>query len=250
MEVRPDEIPNNAQKFSEVVSRACVSLFKVMLIGLLVFGIGSYSSFQALRVFCAVGTCASVFGFFNNITFFAACLYYDFARVMDQESDCCNLCKCDPENACFFGGRCVLDDYSEKKQPYVEALLLKRVLPLLTNNICRLVLLAVYLIICACGIAGAVLIRHEFKADWLVTDDDSQVSDAIDVRDEYFGDRGYYIGFYTTDVDFTFKETQKNLLELEAAIRLCQNCDENWVHEDTLFSWYSSFKAWIGAGRC
>mmetsp|Transcript_10141 Transcript_10141/g.1507 ORF Transcript_10141/g.1507 Transcript_10141/m.1507 type:complete len:102 (+) Transcript_10141:1749-2054(+) len=29
-----------------------------------------------------------------------------------------------------------------------------------------------------------------------------------------------------------------------------RDCDRDWFYEDTVFSWYESFNAWVGQGLC
>lgn len=80
-------------------------------------------------------------------------------------------------------------------------------IPILTNTYIRLGAVILFIILIVLGIVGAVLIKREFDIDWFVNDDDSQISDAMDVRDEYFGGRGYMFGMYTHEVNFASEST-------------------------------------------
>lgn len=46
---------------------------------------------------------------------------------------------------------------------------------------------------------------------------------------------------YNPDFDFTSKENQLTLLEFEARLERCDNCEENWFKANTLGSWYRNF---------
>lgn len=37
---------------------------------------------------------------------------------------------------------------------------------------------------------------------------------------------------------------------MTSKFRSCNNCEEDWVYEETIFSWYESFTAWITLGKC
>jgi len=128
-----EHIENNEKTRAFVLgtSRAAVSLLKTTLIGTLAFSLGTISDIEAIKSFCSVGVCATVFNFMNSMLFFMPCLYYDFKRVFDNKNDCCTLCSCNPEGVIFCGGRCVLDDYANRKEPFFDALLINKVAPML-----------------------------------------------------------------------------------------------------------------------
>jgi len=58
------------------------------------------------------------------------------------------------------------------------------------------------------------------------------------------------MNIYTTDVDFTFKSTQRGLRTLVQAMKDNRGCAKDWFYDDTVFSWYDSFNAWVGQGLC
>ena len=234
-------MPQTQARFANEVSKAFVSLFKSTLIGFIAFTIGCVSPFIAVRTFCAIGACMYIFGFMNTLTFFCACLYYDHLRILDgkcylDHNDCCSLFTCDSHGTFFCKGQCVLDEYNDTKVRYFEGVLIGKFQPFLLKNIVRFIIIIFFLFISACGIAGAIKINHEFQVDWLIVSTDSQIYDAIQIRDDYFGGRGYNIGYYTKDVDFSKKSVQEEIKVLTSEIKACKDCEEEWIHEYSVFS--------------
>jgi Niemann-Pick C1-like protein 1 len=245
-----DELPDAAKRFQQGFEYAAVSMFKSSSVGILAFGFGAMTPFPAIRSFCITGLLIVAFNLWNILSFFAGCLYYDSKRQAEHRKDCCGACRCDPEGWFFCKGCCTLDDYAQKKMPFFEAFLLRRVVPILLNNFVRAAVILLYLGVSAVGIAGIIKVEQKLDVDWLVRNKPSSIEDAIDVRDDYFDDRGYIVGFYMNDADFSSEETQAQILDFADAVRDCEGCDEQWMEEGTVFSFLESFAAWVKDGQC
>lgn len=245
-----DELPDVNRKFTEGFEYAAVSMFKCTAVGVLAFGFGSMTPFPAIRSFCITGLLIIGFNLWNVLSFFAGCLYYDTKRQLDGRKDCCGACRCDPEGWFFCKGCCTLDDYAQKKIPFFEAFLLRRVVPILLNNIVRTAVIVFYLGVCAVGIAGIVKVEQKLEVDWLIRNMPDSLEDAIDVRDDFFDDRGYIVGFYMNDADFSSQDTQTKIFDFADAVRDCSGCDEDWMEDGTVSSYLESFAGWIRDGQC
>lgn len=184
------------------------------------------------------------------MTFFLGALFYDFLRVIKNRGDLCGACRCRANGPVFCGGCCVMDGLADKKTPLFEVFLVRTIVPAVMNFWTKSILILLFFLLSFTGIIGIFLIRHEFDIDWLIDENDDSIEDAIDIQDEYFGDRGSYFGMYIEDTDFSSLTTQQSMLDLEDAMKECYFCEESWIQEDTIFSFYSSFKAWVGAEQC
>jgi len=248
--MQPDEDENLRDKFRSGIKKPCVSIFRTAIISIIAWAAGASSEFLAIRYFCITGLVASFFGFIYVMTFFLGALFYDFLRVAKSRGDLCGLCKCSPTGALFCRGCCVVDAQAARRSPMFELLLVRTVVPAVMNVWTKIVLVLLFFLLSFTGIIGIFLINHEFDTDWLVDEDDNSIEDAIDIRDDYFGDRGNNFGMYIKDTDFSSIITQQAILDLEESMKDCYLCEENWIQKDTVFSFYSSFKSWVGANNC
>lgn len=83
-----------------------------------------------------------------------------------------------------------------------DVFVIGKVLPFMLNNWVRTLFILFYLGVTAVGIVGVINVKQEFEVDWLIKSESGSLKDARDIRDDYFGDRGYIVNMYTMDTNF------------------------------------------------
>lgn len=83
-----------------------------------------------------------------------------------------------------------------------DMLIIGKVLPFMLNNWVRTLFILFYVGITAVGIVGIMNVEQQFEVDWLIKSDSGSLADARDIRDDFFGDRGYIVNMYTMDTNF------------------------------------------------
>lgn len=237
-------------KFAAGFAYAASSLAKTYLVTVLTFGVSSMSKIPAIESFCAVAACLVSFMFVQICFIFAPALFYDTKRIILNKTDCGGACCCAASSSIFCCGRCVLDKYEERKESFSDVFLNEKIVPLLVNNWVRALFLTIYVGICIVGVIGVLYVEQEFDVDWLIKSESDEVQDAKDVRDKYFDDRGSIVNMYMKDVNFATFSNQQKMDDLYQKFRNCQDCDETWIHKDTVFSFHNSYKEWIRQGGC
>jgi hypothetical protein len=101
----------------------------------------------------------------------------------------------------------------------------------------------------AVNIYYASIFKYKISSKWLVIDD-SSVYDGLDTRTDHFEPIGYGVSVCCRNLELSMTSQQVELVELAAAIKICDNCDENWFVEGSLSSWYTFFQTWVSAGAC
>jgi hypothetical protein len=144
----------------------------------------------------------------------------------------------------------VVDAVDEKAVSRLEMMIVHYLGRLQASYWSRFIAILYYVIVIAVGIAAFFRVRDEFRTDWLLGTRSQELQNAVDVKEEYFGDRGWVFGMYVTEVDFTLQETQLALMQLTAAVRECEGCEKEWVKADSVFSFYDSMRAWVQQGLC
>lgn len=225
--IQPDEVINYPRKFAFVYKSAGVSLFKTFLITVTSFSIGTISRFPAIASFCTASSLATVFLYFNCMTLFTASLYYDFIRVLKNQKDCCGQCYCAPEHPLFCAGFCVLNLSDDQKIGICDLFMQTRIVKFLLKKSTVYAVLIMYLTVIAIGIAGILKVNQEIRIDWLVNTHSSQIKSALDVKDEYFGDRGYVLGVYVLEADFSSEISQQKMLDLSINLKTCDGCHKD-----------------------
>ena len=238
------------ERFAHSYKYAGVSLFKTFLIGVCSFGVAARSDIPAIRSFCCTGACAIGFVFWNSLLFFGGCLAVDARRLYKEQRDCCGLCLCNEKSALYCKRKCVVDAVEEKAVSRLEMLIVHYVGRLQSSYWSRFVAIIYYVLVIAVGIAAFFRVRSEFRTDWLLGTRSTELQDAIDVKNDYFGDRGWLFGMYITEVDFTLPETQLSLIQLSSALHSCEGCDSPWIKPNSVFSFYDSLLAWVRSGEC
>ncbi|CAG9332543.1 unnamed protein product [Blepharisma stoltei] len=247
--IEPGETIYYDRKFVFGFKTVGVSLFKTMLITVTAFSIGSISKFPAISSFCTASAIATIFLYFNCMTLFSACLFYDFKRVLQNKRDCCGQCLCSPKSILCCKGKCAANSLDQEISIFQLFIEYKIVKLLLKKSMIYFVIL-IYLGIIAAGIAGIFQINQELKVDWLVKNHSSQIKSAIDIKDKYFGDRGHIVGFYMTNTDFSSKSSQLRMIDLSNAMRNCDGCNKKWIKDGTVQSFYDSLIDWVGQSFC
>jgi hypothetical protein len=108
------------------------------------------------------------------------------------------------------------------------------------------VMLAAFL---AVNIYYASIFKYKISSKWLVIDD-SSVYDGLQTRSDYFEPFGYGAPICCRNLELSKTSQQVELVELAAAVQICDDCDENWFVEGSLSSWYTFFQAWVSTGAC
>ena len=238
------------ERFARGYKYAGVSLFKTFLIGTCSFAIAARSDIPAIRSFCSTGACAIAFIFWNSLTFFGGCLAVDAKRTYGEKGDCCGLCLCNEKSGLFCRRKCVVDAVDEKAVSRLEMMIVHYLGRLQASYWSRFIAILYYVVVIAVGIAAFFRVRDEFRTDWLLGNPSQELQNAVDVKEQYFGDRGWSFGMYVTEVDFKLQETQMALVQLASAVKGCEGCEKDWVKANSVFSFYDSMKAWVGQGLC
>lgn len=108
---------------------------------------------------------------------------------------------------------------------------------------------ALLLVFLAINIAYSSMYFYEIKPAWL-TIKYSSINHGLKTRLKGFRQNGFGCPFSCHNTELSKTSQQVKLIELAEAIDTCKDCDEDWVVDHSLVSWYNNFRGWVSAGAC
>lgn len=228
---------------------AGVSITITSFTSLFSFAISSTTSLPALSNFCAFAALGIFFDYFNQITFFVACIILDEKRMYRECGDCCGLCLCSASGAMCCRGKCFADEEGVEKEDWSRKFMREKYAPFLMKLPVKIIICVGFAVLVSVMAWGTSLLPLDMSREWFIKADDPVV-DTIDIRDDYFGSGGSPVKIYTVDTDFSKESTQKDLIKMTEKLEDCSGCDESWIEDGSVSSWYEELNNWVGTGSC
>ena len=96
----PEAMPAN-RKVSHTIAKVGATITMTTLTDIIVFAVGTFSSFPAIRYFCIFGVVTFSAEFLIQMTLFVALLSLDARRMKAGRRDCLPFCKGEDKNVCW-----------------------------------------------------------------------------------------------------------------------------------------------------
>lgn len=178
----------------------------------LAFLVGSATVLPALSWFCQFAGMGVILCFILQITLFLPALALNSQRAKSNRYDCC--CCCGP-HGCGSLEESLRNEENDKFHPIAEEkgcccciksksgslpMAMRKTGELITTKIGRIVVLAIFVGLFACGVIGSLNIYKDFKLEWFFPDS-SYVNEFFDWNNKYFT-TGKPVTVYLRDIDY------------------------------------------------
>jgi len=173
------------ERTDHMMRYAGVSITITSLTSLFSFAVSSSTSLPALSNFCGFASLGIFFDYFNQITFFVACIVLDEKRMNRNCGDCCGLCLCAPASAICCKGKCFADEKGEEKESFARKFIREKYAPFLMKTPVKIAVVIIFAVLLSVMAWGTSLLELDFNREWFIMPGDPVV-DTIDIRDEYF----------------------------------------------------------------
>jgi hypothetical protein len=87
----------------------------------------------------------------------------------------------------------------------------------------------------------------EFKLSKLIPSG-AYIHNYLDLNDKYFKSLGQVGLIVTQDPNYEEAAVQLQIIEAADKLMKCEGCDETWLVDGSLNSWYHSFNSWVKQG--
>ena len=112
-----------------------------------------------------------------------------------------------------------------------------------TSSCGTIVVLVVWFLYLGVSIYGCMNLEIDFKTTYFISET-SPIRTYVDKSDEYFK-AGDMISFYVEndELEISLEENQKKLVEFMEKLEACDGCNQNWIKEKSLSSWFIGFQS-------
>lgn len=220
------------ERMALAMGHAGASITVTSLTDVIAFALGTTSVLPGLSSFCVFAVFGIAADFLMQITFFAGFMALDAHREQRPRHDCfcCNPCGASCPSCC-------------KRYSTLQEINKRFYVPLLRKRPVKAVILLFFLAFTCTMAWCASNLKQDFDREWFVNTD-AKLTDAFDIRDDYFSDgRGVPVQVTTPtseNFDYTSIVGQGKLTSLRAAV------DNNrWIIDGSTEDWYTPLRAWL-----